>query len=422
MTPSSDVATLEDHALEGTLLLYSLGSALNLALGQAVLPVLCVLLLLRFFRRDPALLGALTRFGPPAAAATVFLLACVASNLMTPAPFPGFFDATRWRPLFGVVVGGLGLATLTTRTSWRCALVFAAGCAVHGLLGFYQARTGASPLADLLHIPAERRTWPAPDNPSLFSAVGLFYNRVRLSHVLAAGCGMSAAMALLQPRWRAVWMACAASSLLGLMFTYGRAALGALLVTLVVLALVQLRGLSTVARRRVVWATGGLLAVVVVTVVAVPSVHARMATAVDVSRNQDRLFLWGRGAEMAQDHAPYGTGFGGYSVVRDPYYNRRDPSVQSRAMSHNLLLTLLAETGVLGLMAWLWMWWELFKSMLRTRNAVAWAGGVGAFTFHAATLAHDPLYQSECALAWGFCGALMAAGCAREVEPVQGVQ
>ena len=114
------------------------------------------------------------------------------------------------------------------------------------------------------------------------------------------------------------------------------------------------------------------------------------------------------------DYAPYGTGFGGYSVVRDAYYDKRDPSFQSRAMSHHLPLTLLAETGLLGLMAWLWMWWELYKHVLSTRNALAWAAGAGAFTFHAATLVHDPVYQSECALAWGLCGALMAAGSARD--------
>jgi hypothetical protein len=398
------------RTLDAALMLFALGAALNLASGQAALALLALLLLYGVFRRDPDVRSALSRLGPAGAAATALVLVFAWSSVITQAPFPGWFDATRWRPLVGVVLGGWALAVCGPPTAARVVWVFALGCAGHALVGLYQARTGDAPLAVLLQVPPERWRTPAPDNPSLFSAVGLFYNRVRLSHVLAAGAGVAVAAAVFLQGWRrVVALGAFVTSAAGLFFTYGRAALGALAVTVVLFVTVAaLRGAGRV---RVQLLAGGfvLLLALGAAGAAVPSVRARMSTALDVSRNQDRLFLWGRGSEMAMDHAPHGTGFGGYGIVRDAYYDRVDPSFESRSMSHHLPLSLLAETGLWGLTAWLWMWWELYRRAWAQRGLAAVCGAMGATTFHAATLAHDPLYQSECALAWALCGALMMA-------------
>ncbi|MBI5498486.1 MAG: O-antigen ligase family protein [Deltaproteobacteria bacterium] len=408
------------HAVDACLYAYALGAALNLATAQGSLLLLLGALVLLLLSNDASARTAWSTRRAELGPALFFLGACALSIAATTAPFPGWFDATRFRPLLGIPLAGLAFMARDRKVALRCAALFAGGCALHALIGLYQARTGATPLADLLQIPPDKRTWPAPDSPGLLSAAGLFYNRVRLSHVLASACGVAAGMALFHGRRRAGWLLAAAVSFAGLLATYGRAALAALLVSLLLAAAWRARALPA-AGKRALWRTVGAGAVgVILVVAAVPSVRDRMASAVDVSRNADRLFLWARGVEMALDHAPFGTGFGGYAVVRDAYYDRVDPTLQSRAMSHNQLLTLLAETGVAGLVGWLWMWLALFLGALRRGEPVALAGALGALTFHAATLAHDPLYQSECALAWGFCAALMLAGGGKRDDAVPG--
>jgi O-antigen ligase len=286
------------------------------------------------------------------------------------------------------------------------------GCAAHALLGLYQAATGNAPFAELLQVPHERWVMPAPGAVELHAAGGLFYNRVRLSHVLAAGVAVQMGLwPLTQDRPRRVMLAIACTvTCAGLLATYGRAALGALTLTLLGAGVLGMAHKAhSNSRRPLLWAAVVLLAGMALTVSMVEPIRARLLSTVALAQNADRLFLWGRGAEIAMDHAPLGAGVGGYSMVRNAYYDRVDDSVQSRAMSHNLLLSLLAETGFLGLLAWLWLWWALYARAWRSRSPVALCGALGATTFHAATLAHDPLYQSECALAWGLVGALMVA-------------
>ncbi|MEW5855006.1 MAG: O-antigen ligase family protein [Myxococcota bacterium] len=407
--PGAPTRSLDDLALDGSMLALSFGAALNLSTGQIAIVLVGLALLLRLVRNPHALAPHARTLGPALAAPVAFILLCLLSSVTTPVAWPGSFDATRWRPLVGIPLGALALMVRGPGLAIRCALVFAVGCAVHAGIGLYQVATGEAPLADLLRVPLDKRQVPAPGREDLFSAVGLFYNRVRLSHVLAAGVAVSTGMLLVRSRARVLLVASGLLGFAGLMATFGRAALGALMMTLAGLAVwLALRGDPARRARRLRLAGVGI-AVMLLAVAAVPPARARLLTALDVGHNQDRIFLWGRGAEMAMDHAPTGTGFGGYAVVRDAYYDRINDTIQSRTMSHNLLLSLLAETGVLGLMAWLWMWWALFRQVMSTRGTVAISGLLGAATFHAATLAHDPLYQSECALAWGFCAILMCA-------------
>jgi O-antigen ligase len=401
------------------MLALALGSALNLALGQGALAALTAVLVVRAARGDAALAQAVRRLGDAFGVPAVMVGALAMSSLLTAAPWPGGFDGTRWRGLLALPVGALALSLRGPLLALRCAQVFAAGCAVHALVGLYQVWTGAAPLADLLRIPPERRVIPAPDRADLRAAGGFFYNRVRLSHVLAAGAAVSVGLAWRRGAAWVGWAAAAALTVVGLMFTYGRAALGALGITLAVAAVLLGWRQNANQRRRMLGVAGALAVGVVAALAALPAVRERMASAVDVTRNLDRLFLWGRGVEMASDHAPYGTGFGGYAVVRDAYYNRVMDTMESRAMSHNLLLSLLAETGVAGLLMWLWAWWALFRRAWVEAAPAAVLGALAAATFHAATLAHDPVYQAECALAWATCGALMGAGSAEPARVLE---
>lgn len=395
--------------MDAAMVALAFGAAINLATAQGALMCLVLLLAVRAVMNDPALQVARTRVGPAAAVTGLMLGAFALSSLVTTTPWPGWFEATRWRGLAAMPLGVLALGIRGPRLAARCLTVFAAGCAVHALVGIWQVRTGDHPLAELLQVPADRWVIPAPGRDDLRAAGGLFYNRVRLSHLLAAGTAACLGLTL----WRrglarAAWAMASAACFGGLMLTYGRAALGALVACVAVAAGLAAWRAGSARRRKLAVLGSGVLVAGVLVVGAVPAVRARMATAVDISRNQDRLFLWGRGSEMAMDHAPVGTGFGGYAMVRDAYYDRLYDAFRSRAMSHHLLLSLLAETGVAGLLLWLWAWWSLFALAWRSGHPVALCGALAAATFHAATLVHDPVYQSECAVAWAFCGALMA--------------
>jgi hypothetical protein len=180
-------ARAADAALDAAMLALALGAALNLSLGQIALGCAAVLLAARAVARDERLWSAAGDLGPALGAPLFFLAACAISSVTTRAGWPGLFEATRWRPLCAIPVGALALAVRGPELAMRCALVFALGCAVNAGVGAWQVATGCAPLADLLEVPPSRRLVTAPGRPDLLSAVGLFYNRVRLSHVLA-GC------------------------------------------------------------------------------------------------------------------------------------------------------------------------------------------------------------------------------------------
>ena len=73
----------------------------------------------------------------------------------------------------------------------------------------------------------------------------------------------------------------------------------------------------------------------------------------------ERLAHWQAAAEMAQDHPIFGIGLGNYDVVYDEYrlINWEDPL----GHAHNLYLNMLAEAGIVGLVAYLAFWLVVFK-------------------------------------------------------------
>ena len=79
------------------MLALSVGAALNLALAQAGLFFAFLVVTWRALRRDVALERAVRDLGPVLPASVFFVVACMLSTLVTAAPFPGIFEATRWR-------------------------------------------------------------------------------------------------------------------------------------------------------------------------------------------------------------------------------------------------------------------------------------------------------------------------------------
>ena len=150
--------------------------------------------------------------------------------------------------------------------------------------------------------------------------------------------------------WRIVaWLVAGA----GFALTYVRGAwLGFLAGTATMLSLVR--------RGRTVIAAGVLILAVVVLLA--PGLRRRAESIVDPSdpTARERILMWRSGLAIAHDHPVLGVGPGG--VKREyPRYASPDALLQHRGHLHNTPLQVLAERGVLGLVAWLAIFVVFFR-------------------------------------------------------------
>ncbi len=126
----------------------------------------------------------------------------------------------------------------------------------------------------------------------------------------------------------------------------------------------------------------------------------------------ERLAHWQAAIGMAQDHPLFGVGLGNYALRYDDYrlINWEAPL----GHAHNLYLNFLAETGVVGLAAYLVFWiaifrvtWRTLKHPDRTARAVA-VGLLGCWTYIAVHSVFDNLYVNNLFLHIGVLLAVLA--------------
>ena len=126
----------------------------------------------------------------------------------------------------------------------------------------------------------------------------------------------------------------------------------------------------------------------------------------------ERLAHWQAAVSMAQAHPYLGVGLGSYADAYDTFrlLNWEEPL----GHAHNLYLNLLAETGVLGLAAYLAFWGVIFRVTWRARRhpdrfARALALGLlGSWTYIAVHSIFDNLYVNNLFLHIGVLLALLA--------------
>ena len=126
----------------------------------------------------------------------------------------------------------------------------------------------------------------------------------------------------------------------------------------------------------------------------------------------ERLAHWQAAISMAQDRPLFGLGLGNYSKAYDDYrlLNWEEPL----GHAHNLYLNFLAETGVVGLAAYLAFWVLIFRVTWETRNhpdrtgrAVA-VGLLGCWAYIAAHSVFDNLFVNNLFLHIGVLLAVLA--------------
>lgn len=110
----------------------------------------------------------------------------------------------------------------------------------------------------------------------------------------------------------------------------------------------------------------------------------------------ERLAHWDAALRMWGDHFWFGVGIGNYEPVYHAYALPRWPEPLGHA--HNYYLNIAAETGFIGLLAYLFFWGWVFAQTLLTLGRIAgWqralmVGAIGSFTHLAVHNFFDNLY------------------------------
>ena len=298
-----------------------------------------------------------------------FLLAVALSLIFGRTDAVRFGTAVSLWPLVMFYVAYHGTRRETRRLSLWMDVLVAVGLlrAVYSLvqhftgIDWFNTALGGPAKAHRHMLAGEAQRWVAVgryDRHSNHAFAVVFFLSLALAQALGR-IGQGASWRELALRWGAVLLFGAE-----LVVTYVRAAwMGA---AIGVLVLGAIRGRRTLIALLVAGAVvfGAASA-------ASPSIRAKLLTTFDpqYKANQHRVFLWNRSLEMVGDHPVFGIGWGNYQAVCPEYIDKVDPDFPFKFRSHNLFLNLLAETGMVGLGAFLWLWVAIFLGLIRRVRA-----------------------------------------------------
>ena len=142
--------------------------------------------------------------------------------------------------------------------------------------------------------------------------------------------------------------------------------------------------------------------------------------------NLERIRMWRTTIDVIEDHRLLGVGMGNYKTAMNQYRHQYGSKPHSHA--HNTLLQQTAENGLIGLVAYLFVWYVFFRKMIPRALTVpdpfargVITGGIGALVgFHVAGLFEYNLGDIEVAMMmWLIVGFTMAAAQGRLGEESQ---
>ena len=83
--------------------------------------------------------------------------------------------------------------------------------------------------------------------------------------------------------------------------------------------------------------------------------------------HQDRFYFWYGAVEIFLENPILGIGTGGYPTVLK---ERRNPSDPVIADPHNNLLYMAVSFGIVGILVFVWFFWELLRNAVKQRDTI----------------------------------------------------
>lgn len=120
----------------------------------------------------------------------------------------------------------------------------------------------------------------------------------------------------------------------------------------------------------------GVLVLIGSVFAASPRLSGRLATITNMNMqsNAERLKMWQSAFHMFEDHPLFGIGYGDYAAAYQNKYILPDAKEPKQTHSHNNLIQMLAECGIVGAGAFLFMWiyfsYFSLRGWFRERNFV----------------------------------------------------
>lgn len=163
---------------------------------------------------------------------------------------------------------------------------------------------------------------------------------------------------------------------MAMLFNGTRGAWGALLLVLPLISYLYFNNL----RKLLLYFFAGIILLTGI-FYAVPGLHTRAETVMDYQSNQ-RILMWKSAWQMFRDHPLIGVGVGNYEYFYQNQYILPEATERKQGHAHNNFIMALAETGIVGFIAFGFMFGSFlfysFKDWVKSFN-------IGALMFFAAT-------------------------------------
>lgn len=155
-------------------------------------------------------------------------------------------------------------------------------------------------------------------------------NRLRIFFIISAAVGF---LALLFNGTRGVWLATLVL-VPTVILIYARNKLKSFAAVLVILTI-----------------TGGIF-------IATPNLSERFSTITNMQMqsNSERLLMWESAFRMFEDHPIFGVGYGQYKFAYQNEYISSEARERSQVHAHNNFIQMLAECGIVGAAAFIFLW------------------------------------------------------------------
>ncbi len=319
----------------------------------------------------------------------------------------------RWPPLLAIFVVVASAPVVGELWLKRAAMAFTVMLTVASLFALVQYGFNVRPGEWLTRSTVGVGQALVPGEPRTVAG-GFYFHRLKMGHVLLVGLAVACGRLFFGDLPRRRWVAEAvlgAIFVVTLLLTFTRGAvLGGAVAGVVCLPF--LRG-----RLRV--AAVGVFVLALAVGFAMPGVRTRMMSAASEEASATRGLVWSQGVRIIADH-PLGVGLGNYSALVGRYYDAVRPEFTVRTYPHSMVLAAWAETGPVGLFAYLWAWSAfavacgrlLLSRVAGDSSHRRTAAGCGLFAVTAlgvVGLTHDLLYHNSVALAFaGVVGVVLA--------------